>query len=445
MRRPRAKTLRLAAVVAASTATAACGISSAATTNSLTSGPTGSPITIGISLPLGGPAQAQGFQADGIACRQGYELWASDVNSHGGLHGHPVRLTILDDKGQPNIVEANYKTLITQDHVDLVMAPFSSLLTISAAQETEKYRYVLTAGEAGSPAVYAVNDPYLFSTNVPVTAQFIPFADWVLSLPNRPTTAAYPMVNDPFADPPVLYTEGRFTRAGIKNVYPSVKNKQGGGWIAPTVHQLEGYARQIVAKAPDIVVLGSVDPPTVNAFASVFRRYHYTPKIFIASAGPDQGQAFLNTVGTGNALGFMVSNGWYGNLANALSHVMVQSYIARYGGTASDINADVAESYSAGETLAAGVDAVGVASNGSVNQIALASWLHSHEVQTVIGPVKFPKVGGKFNGENTLAALSAVIFQWQASPSGAGAPQFVQVLGKAGTNVKPLYPKPPWS
>jgi branched-chain amino acid transport system substrate-binding protein len=148
MRRLSAKTFRLAAMTTASAAVAACGLSSAAPTNSLLAGPTGQPITVGISLPLGGSTASDPFSADGQACRIGYQLWASDVNSHGGLLGRPVRLKILDDKGSEPLTRANYQTLIKTDHVDLVLAPFSSLLTIDAAKVTSKYGYALAAGSA---------------------------------------------------------------------------------------------------------------------------------------------------------------------------------------------------------------------------------------------------------------------------------------------------------
>ena len=52
----------------------------------------------------------------------------------------------------------------------------------------------------------------------------------------------------------------------------------------------------------------------------------------------------------------MVPNGWSGDYPNALSHVMVQDYIAKYGGTACRINADVAEAYSAGQVEQAAVE-----------------------------------------------------------------------------------------
>ena len=92
---------------------------------------------------------------------------------------------------------------------------------------------------------------------------------------------------------------------------------------------------------------------------------------------------------------------------------MVQDYIAKFGGTASDINADVAEAYAAGEVLADAVTATH-SFKGSV----LAQYLHTHTLQTAEGPATFNSVG-----ENTDAINSAFIFQWQNG-------HFFQVLPK---------------
>jgi branched-chain amino acid transport system substrate-binding protein len=427
MRRPRAKTLQLAAVLAASAAvTAACGVSNAATTGGLAAGPTGTPITVGVSEPLSGPAQAQGFAPDGQACLKGYELWASDVNSHGGLNGHPVKLVVMNDEGWPASTEYDYKWLINHDHVNLTLAPFSSLLTATGAvPATEPLHYVLPAGSAGAPSVYATKDPYLFSTNVPVAGQMLPFAKWVMTLPHHPLTAAYPQVSDPFADPPVETAETYLSKAGIETAYSNSKSPYS---ATATNAQLVADARAVARHHPGMVLLGSIAVSTVEDFLKGFAQMHFTPQLFIASSGPDQGQAFLDSVGTSNAIGMMVPNGWFGSYPNALSHVMVQDYIAKYGGTASDINADVAESYSAGETIQAAVEAT-----HGTNQQALANWLHSHSVQTVLGPVKFES-----DGENSDAANAALIFQWQPGAGGTGA-KFVQILPKSNVDsVAPL-------
>src|ERR1035441_6941804 len=102
----------------------------------------------------------------------------------------------------------------------------------------------------------------------------------------------------------------------------------------------------------------------------------------------------------------MVPDGGSCRLAQALSHVLVQDYIAKFGRTASGINTDVAESYSAGEVLA---DAV--AATGSLDNSKIIASLHSGvTLQTVQGPAKFDGVG-----ENIQSLTSSFIFQWQNS------------------------------
>ncbi|MFI5066660.1 MAG: ABC transporter substrate-binding protein [Streptosporangiales bacterium] len=395
MRRHRASIVPLAAVSAATAlGLAACGTTTANT--SLTANAS-KPITVGISLPLTGASAA-----DGQATRNGYELWASDVNRNGGLLGRQVKLVIVDDKDNPNVIASQYKTLIQTDHVQLTLAPFSTLLTVPAEGATRSLGYALAGGAATGPLVYQANDPLMFSVSTPDQAEMQPFANWVTSLPgpNRPKTAAYPMVNDPFADPPVQATQTYLQSHGIRTVYSINPNN------APQSTSTGALARMAATVAndhPDAVVLGSVDLPTLLTFVRAFQSANYTPRIFIAASGPDQGQAFLNTLGRNSAEAMMVPDGWYGQEQNALSHVMVQDYIAKFGGTSSDINADVAEAYASGEVLADAVTATH-SFKGSV----LAQYLHTHTLQTAEGPAFFNSVG-----ENTDAINSAFIFQWQ--------------------------------
>jgi branched-chain amino acid transport system substrate-binding protein len=408
--------LALTAVAAASAvAVAACGTTGTTSTTSAVGG--SQPVTVGISLPLTGD-----FAADGQASEKGYQLWASDVNAAGGLLGHQVKLIILNDNSLEKTTAQQYTTLITQDKVNFVLGPFSSLLTRAAAQAIKPHRYAFPEGSGGAPSVYALKDHDLFGISTPVVAQMVPFARWVAALPasQRPKTAAYPMVDDPFADPPVQTAQGIMETAGVHTVYSNSQNPI-------TATNLTPYAQAVAAKKPDAVVLGSVDVPTVLAFIHVFEAAHYTPKIFIAAAGPDQGLAFLNTVGPANATGIMVPNGWSGKFPDALSHVMVQDYIAKFGGTASGVNADVAEAYSAGEVLASAV-----AATNSLDNAKIIAYLHSGvTLQTVQGPAKFDSVG-----KNVVA--TTFIFQWQSS-------QFVQVLplGSEGSTQIQLT-KQPW-
>ena len=428
MRRPSARTARTAAVtIVAAASVAACGLSNTGTPSTSNGGPSGTPIKVGISLSTTGD-----FSADGQASLRGYQLWAADVNSHGGLLGRPVRLVVMNDNSDKATVQKNYGTLIAQDHVDLVLGPFSSLLTVPAATVANKYGFAMTAGSATAPSVYGASLPNLFSTSAPVATQMEPFANWVAAMPpgQRPKTAAYAMVDDPFADPPVQRAQSILEKAGVTTVY----SNSNALYEKTTTAALAADADKVAATRPQIVLIGSVDVPTVAAFINEFKQLRFSPQMIIAAAGPDQGKQFLDQIGTSNADGIMVPNTWYGGFPNALSHVMVQEYIAKYGGTASDINGDVAEAYSAGQVMADAVDSVGL------SQAKIIAFLHNRgtQVNTVQGLAQWGKyVKGQPSGQNVKA--SAFVFQWQAGS------RFVQVLslqGKPSPGI--VFPKPNW-
>jgi len=419
MSRPSVTAARIAAIVATASV-AACGVGSTGTTDTGNNpGLSGTPIRVGISVSLTGD-----FKADGQACLRGYQLWASDVNTHNGLLGRPVKLVVLNDNSNPNTAANNYTTLITQDHVDLTLGPFSSLLTIPAARVAHEHGYAMVEGSGTAPAVYAASLQNLFSVSAPVVNQIEPFANWVASMPPgvRPRTAAYAMVDDPFADPPVQAAQATLEKAGITTVYSNASAP----YKDTSPAALAADARQVAAQNPQIVVIGSVDVPTVSAFINEFKQLRFNPRMLIATSGPDQGQAFLRAIGISNASGIMVPNGWYGNLSDPLSHVMVQEYIARYGGTASDINADVAEAYSAGQVMADAVQNVGL------NQQKIIAFLHSGVLlDTVQGPALWDRyVANQPSGQNTKAL--SFVFQWHPGAN------FVQVLSSAGTPSKTI-------
>jgi branched-chain amino acid transport system substrate-binding protein len=160
-----------------------------------------------------------------------------------------------------------------------------------------------------------------------------------------------------------------------------------------------------------------------------FEQQHYVPKMFLAAAGPDQGQSFSSAVGAGNATGMMVPNSWYPGYANPASQQMVSEYVAQYGGSASGVNADVAEAYSVGQVTADAITATGGISNASI-----IKYLHSGvTLTTVQGTVKFDSLG-----ENSAA--DAFIFQWQSGG------KFIQVLpASAPGSVAILAAKPAWT
>jgi branched-chain amino acid transport system substrate-binding protein len=147
----------------------------------------------------------------------------------------------------------------------------------------------------------------------------------------------------------------------------------------------------------------------------------------IATAGPDQGATFVKAVSAGNENGIFVPNGWYGGFQKADSQQMVKEYIAKYGGTPSDVNADVAEAYAVGQVIAQAV-----AATHSLDNQKIINYLHSGvTLDSVQGPVKFDSLG-----QNT--AGKTLTFQWQNG-------KLLQTLpASTPGSTPPQYPKPAW-
>jgi branched-chain amino acid transport system substrate-binding protein len=396
---------------------AACGGSNSSSSGGASSGGSGSSsVTIGTSLSLSGD-----FAADGQAFQKGYQLWVADQNAKGGLLGHQIKLEVISDASSPSQVVSNYQKLIGSDKVGLVFGPFSTLLTLPAARVAARYGYAFVEGAGGGPSVFGSGLHNVFDVTVPVKLNLTTFAKWVAALPasQRPKTAAYASVDDPFTQPQLPGAQAILQAAGVKTVVSKV--------FPAEVADYTPVATQLASAKPDLVVLGSVDVPTVSAFVHSFIQQHFNPKAFIATAGPDQGATFVKAIGTGNENGIYVPNGWYGGFQKADSQQMVKEYIAKYGGTPSDVNADVAEAYSVGQAIAQAVQAT-----HSLNNQKILTYLHSGAaLDSVQGPVKFDSLG-----ENT--AGTTLTFQWQNGT-------LVQTLPTTTPGSKPpVFPKPAW-
>ncbi|HKV58130.1 MAG TPA: ABC transporter substrate-binding protein, partial [Ktedonobacteraceae bacterium] len=143
--------------------------------------------------------------------------------------------------------------------------------------------------------------------------------------------------------------------------------------------------------------------PDIQAEIAVFKKEHFKPKSLIATAGPDLGSDFIRAIGGEQYTeGVFVPNGWYPQANNFQNAEMVQAYVAKYGGTANQVNADVAEAYSVGQVTQQAIEKV-----GSLDKAKLISELHSGDVfNTVQGTASFAA-----DGHNTQGL--AYLFQWQ--------------------------------
>ncbi len=379
----------------------------------------GKPTTSHPPLLIGGSVSLTGDFADsGQAVQRGYQLWADTVNKHGGLLGRKVALKLVDDTSSPTQVVTNYQNLITKDHVDLVFGPFSSLLTIPASRVAKRYGYLFLEPSGGGPSVFAQKlDNFFFVQPAPVVRSGQVFADWVLSLPaaQRPKTAAYPELDDPFAAPIAEGIRTRFEAAGIRTVYKQV-------YPAET-QDLSPVMAKVAAAKPDVIVAGTQNE---DAYAEVkaLVQLKFSPRLLFMTNGANSPGEFPDKVGAANTAGIMSAGDWYPTSTEPGSVAFTAAYLTKYGGTADTIDNSAAEAYAVGQVLQAAV-----AKTGKIDNAALIRTLHEGSWPTLLGTLSWDSIGqprGSFS-----------LIQWQG---GKLVPVYPEKLAQA----RPVYPKPGW-
>ena len=148
--------------------------------------------------------------------------------------------------------------------MDLTFGPFSSLLTAPAAEVAHRYGYAFVEGAGGSPLVFSEKLPNVFDVALPVANSLDPLVNWLKSLPagQRPTSAAYPIANDPFTILQVQRAQGFLQQAGVSTSYSKIFPEE--------VPDFLPNANLVAGKNPQMVILGSTAVPTVASFVKAF-------------------------------------------------------------------------------------------------------------------------------------------------------------------------------
>jgi branched-chain amino acid transport system substrate-binding protein len=400
-----------AAAAVAVTTLAACSSTASTSSAAGSAAPNSTPITIGMSLPMTGPVadvSKSGYQ--------GYELWASQVNAAGGLLGRPVKLDMLDDGFDPNQTAADYTRLISQDHVNLLLGTFSSLLNAPASAVAARQGMLYVEPSGGAATLFTRGFTDLFFAQ-PGTTTSLPdqFVNWIASLPasQRPSTAAYVTQDDPSASPAVAVFRTRLQALGVKTVYYQVYD--------PSTTNFDSIAAAIAHENPQMIIQGAVADDGAQ-FVRSLQKLSFSPKILFQTNAPTD-EAYPSAIGgASQADGVFTAQSWSATASYPGNQAFVQAYTKMFGAPPTE---DAANSYTAGQVLAAAVKAV-----GSLNQAALATWLHGHTVATIVGPLKWDAEG---DPEGTL-----LLSQWQNGTLQVVAP------ASAATTKTVLTAKPAW-
>jgi branched-chain amino acid transport system substrate-binding protein len=403
----------LASAAIAVALVAGCASKGGGAASAPTGGSSSKQLVIGASVSLTGD-----FSDSGKAVQRGYQLWADTVNAKGGILGRKVQLKIVNDASSPTQVVTNYQNLINKDHVDLTFGPFSTLLTIPASQVAKRYGYAFLAPAGGGPKVFEQKlNNFFFVQPAPTTQSGDVFASYVLSLPadQRPKTAAYAELDDPFSAPIAENIRQKFEAAGIRTVYKQVYPSE--------TADLSPVMSAIAAKHPDVIVGGTQNE---DAYAQVksLVQLKFSPKFMFQSNGANSPLEFPDKVGRGNTTGIMSAADWFPGSTASGSADFTAAYIKKYGGTAQSVDDSSAEAYATGQLI----EAVAAKTN-KIDNATIISSLHSGSWPTLLGNLSWSADGapsGEFN-----------LVQWQQG-------KLVPVYPSSVAQASPVAPKPNW-
>ncbi len=336
------------------------------------------PIKIGMSMPLTG-----GLAGGGKPALLGHEIWRDDINAKGGLLGRKVELIVYDDKSSASETPALYSKLLDIDKVDLLFAPYATVPT-APIMPLVKQRGMVLIGN------------FSFQVNSKIRHDM-----WFNNAPWGPADAWASAFLDIGA------------KAGGKTVALLTADQEFAQNLAKT-------AREVAGKRNMPIVFDQAYPPNTVEFSSIVRALSAAKPdiVYVASYPPDSAGILgaVNEIGVGDNVklfgGGMVGLQFgpvmakMGSLLNGVVNFNTwlpepamyfdgtKAFFDEYSKRAVAAKVDPLGFYLAPFGYASGqIIAAAVTATNSLDQKAIAKYLHESEIKTIVGPIAFSEDG----------------------------------------------------
>jgi branched-chain amino acid transport system substrate-binding protein len=328
------------------------------------------PVRLGFSI-----AKTGMFAAAAESQVQTYDFWKEQTNAAGGLNvgrqKRPVEFVSYDDQGNPALAAKFYEKLITDDKVDLLLAPWGTSMHIGVAPVVERFKFPLIGNSAASSELRKLKPGYIWF----VTADF---PDRVakqlpLLLKDRKIKSVAVIAN-------VLdfTTEVRgFLLPGLKEQGIDVRlNEQ----YPPNISDMTALLSKVKQADPDGVIALAYPPDSVLYVRSAKELSLPSPFQFCL-VGP--GADFFTKV-LGSAANGIVTMGQWSPKRNAMAEAFNKDYIANV-----HERPDYLDSIEAYDSLQVLEQAVKVA---GLDKLKLRDAIAHGRFETIIGPIQFTGV-----------------------------------------------------
>ena len=346
------------------------------------------PIKIGMSM-----AQTGGLAGGGKASLLGTEIWRDDINARGGLLGRKVELVVYDDKSSASETPAIYSKLLDVDKVDLLFSPYATVPT-APIMPLVKQRGMVLIGNFSFQINSKIGHDMWFNV-----APWGPADSWAsafLDIGQKAggKTVALLTADQEFAQN--LATTAR--EVATKRNMPIVFDQA----YPPNTVEFSGIIRALKAAKPDIVYVASYPPDSAGILRAINELgIGDNVKLFGGGMVGLQFGAVMENLGS-LLNGVVNFNTWLPE--PGMYYEGTKAFFETYSKRAVEAKVDplgyylAPYGYAEGQLIEAAVKAT-----GSLDQKAIAKYLHENEVQTIVGPIAFA-ADGEYKVTATLQA-----------------------------------------
>jgi branched-chain amino acid transport system substrate-binding protein len=352
------------------------------------------PIKIGMTM-----AQTGGLAGGGKASLLGIEIWRDDVNARGGLLGRKVELVVYDDKSSASETPAIYSKLLDVDKVDLLFAPYATVPT-APIMPLVKQRGMLLMGNFSFQVNGKINHDMWFNN-----APWGPADSWAASFLGLGQkaggkTVALLSADQEFAQNLIVTARDVAKRLNMNVVYDQA--------YPPNTVEFSSILRALKAAKPDIVYVASYPPDSAGILRAINEiGIGDNVKLFGGGMVGLQFGAVMENMGS-LLNGVVNYNTWLPE--QSMYFDGTKAFFDTYTKRAIEAKVDplgyylAPFGYASGQLIEAAIKAV-----GSLDQKALAKYLHENETKTIVGPIAFSADGERKETATLQAQFRGVV------------------------------------
>ncbi len=223
------------------------------------------PKPISCTLPSGRDAIKVGFtisltstyNVEGSKSLAGIEAAACWINSNGGVTVNGKTFNIVldyhDDASSQSNISPLYTSIITQDHAQFLLAPYSSGLTGTAAPLAEQNNLVMLSHGGSSDSIWTHGYQNVFGVLSPASTYFKNAIDWLVANNHSGDKLAFLYAGDPFS----IAASAAGSRYAVQQGLSVVYNQSYPATAQDLSSQLTAASQ--VAKADDLLGGGHYD------------------------------------------------------------------------------------------------------------------------------------------------------------------------------------------